>query len=101
MTPRPFGHRVFFLRPFIPEGVTPGGVYIQHDSRLASPFGRVTQVTPDCRDVRPGDWVVFRPNRPIRLLTSVGAVYALDETDVLAVVEPGDSAPWFSPEKAA
>ena len=81
--------------------MTPGGVYLQHDHRLASPFGRVTAVAPDCRDVRVGDWVVFRPQRPIRLSTSVGVVYALDETQVLAVVEAGDGRPWFLPGEAA
>jgi co-chaperonin GroES (HSP10) len=93
----PFGHRVFFLRPFQAQGETDTGILLQHHDKLPPIYGRVTQTHPSCRDVRVGDWVVYAPNRPTRVKTREGSLYVLDETQVLGVVEAGDGHPWFDP----
>jgi hypothetical protein len=41
-----------------------------------------------------GDWVIFRPNRPVRLEWAGGVTYCLDERQVLGIVKVGDE-PFF------
>jgi hypothetical protein len=95
--PRPYGKGVFYLRPFVPEGFTPSGIFIQHHRSLPAIFGRVTAVHASCRSVRVGDWVVFEAGRPVRLKWRGGHVYALRERALLGIVLPPDGLPWFSP----
>lgn len=96
---KPFAYRSFFLVPFRAEGLTASGIKIQHHEKLHVIYGRVTQVHPSCRIVRSGDWVLYLPNRTVRVPTRTGNLYVLDETQVLGVVEPGDGLPWFAPEE--
>jgi hypothetical protein len=102
MTVRLLQHRAFAIKPFQVGGQTPGGVWLEnergeslHDRRLPCIFGRVTQVSPSCRDVRVGDWVCFPPNRPIRVRTKAGNIYVLTESSVLGIVQAPDGEPWF------
>lgn len=99
----PFGHRTFFLVPFQVGGKTPGGVWLEnehgeslHHKGLPRIFGRVTKVSATCREVRVGDWVVFPPNRPIRVATAAGPIYVLGEQTVLGIVQAPDGDPWFN-----
>jgi hypothetical protein len=98
--PRPYGRGVFYLRPFVPEGLTPSGIFIQHHRSLPAIFGRVTAIHPSCRAVRVGDWVVFEAGRPVRLKWRGGYVWALRERALLGVVLPPDGLPWFAPPPA-
>jgi hypothetical protein len=99
----PTQHRGFFLQPWTIGGQTPGGVWLEnergeslHDRRLPRIFGRVTAVSATCRDVRVGDWVIYPPNRPVRLPTKEGNIYALTEASVLGIVQHPDGEPWFT-----
>lgn len=92
----PFGPHSLYLRPFKPDGMTPGGVFIPgHHDKLPAIYGRVTATHPTCSRVRVGDWIIFRRDRPVRTVWSGGVTYATTEEQVLAVLEPGDGAPWW------
>ncbi len=98
MKPVPAARRSFFLAPFVPEGTSPGGVWISHHKSIPAIFGRVTAVHHTCRDVRVGDWVVFEAGRPVRLKWSGGRVFCLREQSLLGIVLPPDGLPWFQEE---
>lgn len=95
----PFGHRVVHLVPFRAEGETASGIFISHHHKIPPVYGRVTEVHESCLNTRVGDWVTFLPGRPIRLKHSEGTTYAIDERQLLGVVEPGDGRPWFCTEE--
>lgn len=96
---RPHGDRVLFVDPFLPQGRSPGGVWIVHHEKIPKIFGQVTAVSESCREVRVDDWVVFMPNRPTRLATSGGVVHAISERELLAIIMAPDGVPWFAPEE--
>ena len=95
MTLKPFGDRVLFLEPFGAGGRKASGVFVVHDRRLPSVYGKVTAVHPSCEQVRVGDWIIFAPKRPVKLTYPAGTIYALDEREVLGIVDAGDHRPWF------
>jgi hypothetical protein len=102
MKPRPHGRGIIFIRPFVPEGQTAGGVYIAAHHRGIKPiYGRVTDVHETCTVTRPGDWVVFLPERPTRVPHTGGVIYYIAEGECLSVIEAGDGRPWFAEDKQA
>jgi hypothetical protein len=97
MSYAPFAYRSMFIAPFGMDGQTKSGIVLEHHRLLPKIYGRVTQVHPTCRTVRPGDWVVYLPERPTKVKSPSGPLWALDERQILGIVEPGDGHPWFAP----
>lgn len=97
----PFGNRVCFIVPMRKEGnYKQTGIWLSHHAGVPVVYGRVIAAHPTCRNVRIGDWVVHLPKRPVRLKTAAGNIYAIDETNLIAIVEAGDGKPWFLEEGA-
>ena len=88
-----------FIRPFAMGGTTKSGIKLNFHDKLYQIYGEVLDAHPSCRYVRVGDFVIFMPNRPVKLKRPGGPVYALREMQVLGIVDPGDGEVWFLPPK--
>jgi len=88
---RPHNDRVLVKRDLDPEK-SPGGIIIPERLReFSAQHGEVLAIGPMCRDVKPGDRVVFGrfAFSEMNHRGREGEVI-IRETDIHAVVEPGD-----------
>jgi len=72
-----------FILPFLFEGLTSGGVYLDHDFRLPRVFGLVLKVGPECSRLEINDLVMFRPHAFDEYMDSHGdTLYAIHEKSI-------------------
>lgn len=96
---RPSQDRVAFILPFLFEGMTPGGVYIEHDWRLPRIFGLVLKTHPSCSIVKPMDIVMFRPHAFDEYIDSHSeTLYALHEASIRTILEFEQNAMKITPQ---
>jgi hypothetical protein len=86
----PYQKRTLLISPFMGNGFTPGGVYVQHHNLLPPVLGRVDKVESECTLVTPGDVVVFRAHAPEEVESSEGLLYVITETALAAVLDGYD-----------
>jgi hypothetical protein len=73
--------------PFLADGITPGKIAIQHDSRKFKSLALVIE-TNSCKTCQPGDVILFKEGQYEPLDTASGeSFYWLDEHSVVMVLE--------------
>jgi chaperonin GroES len=85
---RPTREHTAFVLPFLFEGLTARGVYIEHDYRLPRVFALILKTHPTCDVLKPMQIVMFRPHAFDEYVDSHGeTLYALHEASVRALIE--------------
>lgn len=85
---KPAQPQIAFILPFLFEGLTDGGIYLNHDCRLPRIFGLVLKTHDECCKIRPNDIIMFRPHAFDEFFDSHGdTLYAIDERSVRTLLD--------------
>lgn len=82
------------IEPYMPDGFTQSGIYLQHHRGLRTPYGRVLETHPECL-LRQNDFVVFKKHDPLEMPYDKQKPYTLWDWQVMAVLTKNDGSPWF------
>lgn len=90
-----FHERSLLLEPLENEGFRKSGIYIKLSRVVGQCYGRVIKTHPTCRDVKPGDFIVYRKHAPIQLDRNREKLFVLFESQVIGALRTDDGQTWF------
>lgn len=84
----PYQPKTAFIYPYLGDGYTKAGIWVQFDERLPPVLGVVLAISPDCDFIKPGDNVVFRPHAYEVCSSTLGDIAVISEDAIAAILEP-------------
>jgi len=84
----PLQSKTAFIYPYLGDGFTKGGIWVQFDERLPPVLGVILATSNDCEHIKPGDNVVFRPYAYEVCSSTQGDIAVIKEEAIAAILEP-------------
>jgi hypothetical protein len=83
----PVQPRTAFIYPYLGDGFTQSGIFVQFNEKLPPVLGVVLAVSEDCQDIKPKDHIIFRPYAFDICSSTQGEIAVIAEAAVAGILE--------------